>query len=311
MLKTPMYFPSISSFGVKFSIFDLLYLLEFHKYPRLLLSAYDLYKTEEEEKKKLKAMVEKYREIGLLFMDSGIFESSWKKDPSWDLSCYKSLMSQFHFDLYTSFDVLPTEKKFKDNTFKNALESSVFENNNIFVVILHGDSAGTLVSIVKEFVDKHQNLSKAVAIAERDCGHSILERAGTVSEIRRILSANNKETLLHMLGCGNPLSMLLFAYCGVDTFDSLDWLKFAINLDPSSHYSINDFSHLELLKCKCRVCTGPAHKDADYLEKVLLHNLLFYQDFMVQIQGLIQHNNIETYLRVHFGDDVVDQVNRM
>jgi len=313
-LLTPSYFPSISSYGVKFSMRDMLYLLRFHKYPRLLLSAYDLHNSEPREKTKLMSIIKDYREKGFLFMDSGLYESSWRKDPNWDMTSYKSLLSQIQFDLYTSFDVLPETKKkekeedFKDKTFKNVLESSVFQNDNLFIAIMHGASPEALVSLVGELVKRQPNLCGAVAIAERDCGYSILERAGTISEIRRTLNQNSKENVLHILGCGNPLSMLLFSYCGADTFDSLDWMKYAINPDPNS-LLINDFSHLPLLNCKCRICVSPKQKSADYLEKVLLHNLLFYQSFVVQIQSLIQHDNLENYLRVHFGDNIIDQVN--
>jgi len=313
-LLTPSYFPSISSYGVKFSMSDLLYLLNFHKYPRLLLSAYDLYNSEPKEKARLMSIIKDYRQKGFLFMDSGLYESSWRKDPNWNMNSYKNLVSQIRFDLYTSFDVLPdpkkkeTEAEFKDKTFKNVLESSVLQDNNLFIAILHGSSPASLVSIVEEFIKRHPNLCGAVAVAERDCGYSVLERAGIISEIRRTLNKSNKENLLHILGCGNPLSMLLFSYCGADTFDSLDWLKHVINPDPNS-LLINDFSHLPLLNCKCRICDDPKHKNADYLEKVLLHNLHFYQNFVVQIQSLIQHDNLETYLRVHFGDNIIDQVN--
>lgn len=313
-LLTPSYFPSISSYGVKFSMNDLLYLLNFHKYPRLLLSAYDLYNSEPREKARLMSTIKDYRQQGFLLMDSGLYESSWRKDPNWNITSYKSLLSQTQFDLYTSFDVLPDPKKretqaeFDDRTFKNVLESSVLQNDNLLIAILHGSSPAALISIVEELVEKHPNLCGAVAVAERDCGYSVLERAGTISEIRRKLNKRDNENLLHILGCGNPLSMLLFSYCGADTFDSLDWLKHVINPDPNSLLT-NDFSHLQLLNCKCRICDDPKYKNADYLEKVLLHNLYFYQSFVVQIQSLIQHDNFETYLRVHFGDEIIDQVN--
>jgi queuine/archaeosine tRNA-ribosyltransferase len=314
-LLTPSYFPSISSYGVKFSMIDMLFLLKFHKYPRLLLSAYDLHNSEPREKTKLVSIIKDYREKGFLFMDSGLYESSWRKDSNWDLNSYKSLLSQIQFDLYTSFDVLPDFKKkgmedeFKGKTFTNLLESSVFQNGNLFIAIIHGSSPDALVTLIGNLVEDHPNLCGAVAIAERDCGYNILERAETISEIRRTLNQNSKENVLHILGCGNPLSILLFSYCGADTFDSLDWMKYVINPDPNS-LLINDFSHLPLLNCRCRICDTPKQKSADYLEKVLLHNLAFYQGFVIQIQSLIKHDNFENYLRVHFGDNIINQVNK-
>jgi queuine/archaeosine tRNA-ribosyltransferase len=311
ILTTPTYFPAISSLGTKFSSSELLLLLTHHKYPRALVSAYDLHHQagREDERKQVLNLIKRYRTNGLLFLDSGLFESSWKDDPEWNIDVYKSVLSEVHFDLYTSFDVYRNEAKsyedFKKRTYSNAVESSVFLDNLVFYVILHESSPFQLLKLMKEFVEDHHDLCGRIAIAERDIGKSIQERTETVIAARRMLNEDDPGNLLHILGCGNPLSMLLYSYCGADTYDSLDWLKSAIN---PSNYLLYDLSHLILIHCNCQVCTEPPYRDADYSQKVLLHNLLFYQNFIMQLQSLIRNDNLEAYLREHFGDNFIDQI---
>lgn len=307
-LSTPTYFPAISSYGTKPSFPQLLYLLKHHKYARVLVSAYDLYHMKEKKRNEALLLLESYREKGFLFMDSGLFESWGKDDETWNINSYKSILSQAKFDLYSSFDVYRTKgksyEKFKKNTHSNILESSVFLNNAAFFAILHDFPVTRLVKLVNEFVKEHSNLCRNIAVAERDIGKSLQERAETIVALRRILDDNDCH-LLHILGCGNPLSMLLYSYCGADTFDSIDWVRFAIDHDT---YSINDFAHLELLNCECKVCSEKPYKRADYLERLLLHNLIFYQNFVMRIQSLIRNDNLEGYVREQVGEKTVDQI---
>jgi len=311
-LHTPTYFPSISSYGVKFSLRDLLYFVKFHSHPCVLVSAYDLYYLEEDERKKLLSIIKDYRKQGVLFLDSGLYESSWKVDPNWDINSYKGLMTETKSDFYSSFDVFrsdeQSDEEFRKHTFDNIVESSVFLDNVLFVPILHETSSDKLIDFVKEFVEKHPELCGSIAVAERDCGRSIVERAETIVQIRRILNNNDCQNLLHVLGCGNPKSMLLFSYCGADSFDSLDWLKHVIN--PADH-SVHDFSHLELLNCKCHVCTASAYKVADYLEKALLHSLLYYRIFVDHLQSLIRNGIIRSYLTKHIGEKIIKQIDKL
>lgn len=308
ILSTPTYFPAVSSYGVKPPFHELLYLLKLVKYPRILVSAYDLYHMRENKRNKALSLIKSYRKTGFLFMDSGLFESWGKGDKKWNISSYKNILSQSKFDFYSSFDVYRAKsksyEKFKKDTYNNILESSVFLNNALFFTILHESTSIKLIKLVNEFSEKHSNLCRNIAVAERDIGKSLQERAETIVALRRIMDDNDCH-LLHILGCGNPLSMLLYSYCGADTFDSIDWIKVAINPDK---YSVSDFAHLELLNCKCKVCSERPYKRARYLEKLILHNLLFYQNFIVQIQSLIRNDNLEAYVRRYIGKKTIDQI---
>lgn len=276
------------------------------------MSAYDLHYLQENEKKRLLLMIKDYRKNGIIFLDSGGYERSWYVDKDWDINCYKTLVTETKFDLYSSFDVFrggeKSDKDFRKFTFDNIIESSVFLNNALFVPILHESTPGKLIDLVNEFVRKFPKLCGSFAVAERDCGRSILERAETILQIRRIMNRSDPQSFLHILGCGNPKSMLLLTYCGADSFDSLDWLKHVIN--PADH-SVHDFSHLELFNCRCHVCTSSTYMDADYLEKALLHNLLYYRVFVDNLQSLIRNALLRPYLEKHIGNKIMKQIDKL
>lgn len=309
---TPTYFPAVSSYKIKFPFDRLIYLLINYSYPRALISAYDLFHAEESERKKLLTAISTFRNKGFLFLDSGVYESSWRVDSKWNLESYRNLVSQVECDFYSSFDFLPNktnekiDEEFKQRTFGNILASRGVSKKGVFVPILHGLNPNQLISVLTEFVKTHPDLSGVIAIAERDCGMSILEKAKTIVSIRKILDENDSRNLLHLLGCGNPSSMLLFSYCGVDTFDSLDWAEHTLD---RNFLKINDFSQLNLLGCDCPICSGA---ERDYTEKALLHNLLFYQDFVIQIQSLIKNNDISRFLRerIRIDERIMGKIDR-
>lgn len=308
-LVTPTYFPAVSSYGVKHSFQTLVRLLIAYSFPRILISAYDFHLADNETRKSLSEEIRSYLEKGsFVFADSGIYESYWKADASWSYDLYKTAVGQMDFDFYSSFDVLPTTKDvggFAKETVANILASRKLSNKSGFMPILHGLHPDMLVSLTSTFVREHPSLSTFLAIPERDCGDSLVEKAQTIVKIRKILDGDddsNRQRILHILGCGNPISVLLYSYCGANTFDSLDWVKQAI--EPQ-RLTMNDFSHLELTGCQCPIC---ASTKRDYTEKVLLHNLLFYQNHMLQIQRLIRNNEILQFLGKHVGQNILDKI---
>ena len=305
-LVTPTYFPAVSSYGIKYSFCGLVRLLTAYSYPRILVSAYDFNLLADKNKRELSHEISEYLKRGcFVFLDSGIFESYWKADTKWTYDLYKASMSQIDFDFYTSFDVLPDtrdSRKFEKETFERILASRSLTNKPGFVPILHGVSPNRLVSLVTKFVETYPDLSNLIALPERDCGDDIIEKARTVMRIRKVLDADGRDRVLHLLGCGNPLSLLLLSYCGADSFDSLDWIKHAID---QKRLTISDFSHLELVDCNCSIC---ADAKRDYTERVLLHNLLFYQNYMLRIQSLIRTDEVLKFLRELVGQKILNKI---
>lgn len=300
-LITPTYFPAISSFDVKYSFRSLI--RHFTYYPRVLISAYDLYFLPNKIRDEIYAGIGK---IPFIFLDSGIFEASRKADKRWKIELYTNVMSKIKFDFHSSFDLLPTKscRNFVKKTIDGILRSREQCNKAGFVPIVHGSPNGLLHAIEK-LTKNHPDLCNFVAVAERDCGDSVIEQARTVHRIRNLLDSGencNHSRILHLLGCGDPLSILLFTYAGANSFDSLDWIKRAF--DPDRLRLIN-FSHLDLLNCDCIFCSG---QKKDYVERVLMHNLWFYQNFVQQIKTHIEENTLEQQLEKHFSRKLLDKI---
>jgi len=71
----------------------------------------------------------------------------------------------------------------------------------------------------------------------------------------------------------------------------LTWLKFVID-EPN--WQTRDFSQLDILKCECPVC-GLTRK-REYQEKVVLHNLNAYQEFLTRVRDWIKTGSIAIVL---------------
>lgn len=309
VLSTPAYFPSISSYGIKLPLSYLIYLLANFGIPRLLISAYDMCH-EREKDPQLLSSLEKYRTIvrdkkkGFLFVDSGIYEASWYKDPTWDIDSYRQAIMGLDFDFYSSYDIIPDKKQsdsqLSRKTF-NSIELSVFANKGELVPILHGHSREHLVSMVDQFLNLHFDLCGVIGIPERDCGNGILEKAHTIKEIRKTIENHGGTHILHVLGCGDPLAILLYSYYGADAFDSLDWYEHVVN--PKT-YSLEDSSHFPLFECQCKACAFLEERagsyGTEYKDKALIHNLFIYQEYMKYLQELIRNNGIATFVKSHF-----------
>lgn len=306
-LITPTYFPAVSSHGIKYPPCSLVHLLTTYSYPRLLISTYDLNFLDKEEKEQLLREISEYQKRGsFVFLDSGVYESYWKANSEWTYDSYKTSISKMKFDFYSSFDILPSPKnragQFERKTFESILASRSLSNKPGFVPILHGSNPDQLVSLLSRFVNMHPDLCEMIAVAERDCGKDIVEKARTIRKIRQVLDASDCRRILHILGCGNPISLVLFSYYGANMFDSLDWIEHVVD---RKRLAFNEFSQLELMNCGCSICLG---KQRDYIEQVLLHNLLFYQDFMLQIQSLVQENRILDFILEYVNEGILRKI---
>ena len=59
-----------------------------------------------------------------------------------------------------------------------------------------------------------------------------------------------------------------------------------------------DFSQLDLIGCNCKACSA---KDETYINRALLHNLLFYQQHLEKLQNMIKEGTIKDYVQVYLG----------
>ena len=289
---TPAYFPSISSAAIRMQLDSLLEFCISKNYPRLLVSAFDLHHMS--NAKKIMASLQKYQKNNFLFIDSGTFESYWlKKD--WNYSNYKKIIKICPGDFYASFDEIPNpEEKLQsliNTTTKHAKNSSALSKSVPNFTIVHGNNTKQLIEIIEHISKNTPEYLSMIAISEKDCGKTIGKKISTIKNIRKIMNKNNSTNILHILGCGNPLSIAMYAFAGADSFDSNDWSRWIIN--PKT-LQLMDQSHIELLNCSCEICK---RKNLDSTNKGLLHNLLFYQNFTQELQTHIIENDGLDFLK--------------
>lgn len=290
-LSTPIFFPAISSIETKFKVNDLAYLIANSAYPQMLISAYD-YNYHLNKNKKLRNIINEYSRKGnFLLVDSGGYESFWEKKRKWNFSVYKKTISKINSDFYTSLDGIKESSHIAEfeKFFRKIISSGSILSTSQYIPIFHADSNVKLINLIKKFLEAYPAALRYIAVRERECGITISDRAKTIFKIRTLLTKKGNSQLLHILGAGNPLSIALYSYCGADSFDSTDWIRFT--LDPE-RLILRDLVHLEITECKCKACA----KISDPLFRTLLHNLNIYSIIMTRIQKRIQNNSLREFL---------------
>ncbi|HXG74088.1 MAG TPA: hypothetical protein VNK44_04660 [Candidatus Nitrosotenuis sp.] len=306
-LVTPTYFPSISSVATRLPMEPLIQSIVRSGYPRLLVSAYDLASLSRHNYNRISKMLTRFsKENNFLLTDSGSFESYWFQDKRWNFKKYSTIINKTKSDFFTSFDDIPdSHADYSDIlrlTHQNAKKSSKLMNDNHCITICHGQSPEQLQTLVKKLTANNAELCRVIAIPERSCGKTLQDKIKTIQKIRRILNHDKAENVLHVLGCGNPLSMALFAIAGADIFDSIDWSRWVV--DPRS-LNFTDFANLSLTDCMCKVCRI---KNMDPVLRSILHNLLFYQDFVLELQQSIILKDELNFLRRYVDQKTVSKI---
>ncbi len=306
-LATPTFFPAVSS-RQSFALKGLLELLLSEKYPRLYISAYDIYEQPEVYNTETILSISRNFMNGCTVMvDSGCFESHHRDDSKWSHGKYKEAINKIKSDYYMAFDPIPRLEQSKDE-YQKKLFSNLNESRDIqsgeshLVAILHGMSPDSLIVNVKHYLDEYKGKETIIAIPERECGESLLQRCRTIINIRRILSNSQGPQILHILGCGDPISISTYVYCGADSFDSAEWTQYLVDPVDLKKRSI---SHLQLMKCDCKACRMTLFISD---KKALMHNLLFYQSFMTKLQDMIKYGTLRDFLITTVGKDMVSQI---
>jgi hypothetical protein len=293
---TPTYFPAISSTERQYRFYDLLQVIVDHHYPRMLLSAFDI--SHLDQATWLKS-IGTYLKEGILFLDSGIFESMYKRESKWTFEDYEAVIRRVKHDLYASFDL------FRDGSGSSKYWSLISDSigiarethNIVCVPIFHKYEGADLVSEVLKGLEFCPNSSQMIAVTEKDCGQDLFERAQTVFQIRQALDQGDSKRALHILGCGDPVSMTVLCYSGADSFDSLDWIRAVI--DPIQ-FRRHEFSQLSLLDCTCGACSKLVD---EYWTRVVLHNLLAYQTMCESLRSQIREQNLSNFVRNLIGEE--------
>src|SRR5208337_1312142 len=315
-LKTPCFIFSVSSFETQFSPARTLELLKLFTPPAVLVSAFDLLGIRDNSPDVLPTP-EILKDLALngaiVVLDSGNYEAYRFGDKFWQRSPWllREAVARFRCDAVFSHDRIFDDidpSKLNPAAIAGQIVEDVDRDRNAtggvsISPIIHAPKASDGRYLSEFLPEICATIAKSVrppliAIAERELGDGILARARRVRSIRKRLDRLGHKQALHTLGTGNPLSMLILAYAGGDSFDGLEWCRTVVDGDTMR---LHHFHHFDLFVDQRREIDNDYLRD--YLEsedevlsakaKAVLHNLYFFQRFTKEIQAAHDQGNYE------------------
>jgi hypothetical protein len=267
-----------------------------------------------------------------LFLDSGNYEAYRRNVGAsqvprerdgrlaWTFASFSDVVRRRNpFDIVLSFDD-PILQGNLDEAIKKSVH--LFEktprpdNRHIVVPIVHlpRDEHGRrdpkmAEEIVQSVVDEIN--PGIVAIPERELGDGIVSRVRTVAAIRSSLDRSGKYPLLHLLGTGNPLSILLLAAAGADVFDGLEWCRVVV--DPETGY-LHHAQHFDFYSAEMKFSEFQEIRDMARDEtypltiKVLVHNIDFFHAWMKELRDRIARGDVISMLRDYLGEERCEKI---
>ena len=229
------------------------YIIEKTSYPGFLISSYDIFHLSKKDRQNiLKKVSEITNRKIVTLLDNGNYEAYWYHDADWDFDKFKSVLTNITVDFSFSFDVFWEDCKDKEEYIQESISSIAKTAGNQKL----GTTIPLIHSVPKMFPEVIRDIvdginPEIIAVPERELGVSIFERVKTVKSIRQSLDDTGRNIPLHLLGTGNPISILVYTYYGADLYDGLEWCQTLINPKTMilSHFSHGDF-------IECRVWKG-------------------------------------------------------
>ena len=318
ILHLPAFVFSLSSHETQVRPRDGATLLRLLRPEAALVSAYDA-----RNSKPLRGTNSSFRLLcqseAVLFLDSGNYEAYRKRDrysprgnpDGWHRDQFRQVARTLSPDLAFSFDRIQPAGKPK-RIAQDIVSAFLSDDRSLrsrsfpLCPIIHLPSLeiGSIGDVASEIITSVATALQPImlAIPERELGNGLRERARTVREIRSSLNALGKYYPLHLLGTGNPLSMIAFAAAGADSFDGLEWCRTVA--DNSTGFLF----HFQQYECFGR--TG-LHRVRDestrllmedpevpYSMKALSFNVDFFKDWTRTFREMIHAGQVETLLRM-------------
>ena len=328
-LRLPSFAFSLSSYETQISPKDGLEILNSLCPSVGLLSAYDVW-----EKRKDKSFMKSLRTLreseSIVFLDSGNYEASRKNDnmshtsnpDGWSNKKFQEVVKITNPDLVFSFDIPNPNPKYSLEKLARIIinryekECKYFANNNSEICpIIHlpklakkdmGENAAEILTTVASEVEPVM-----LAIPERELGDGLIARMETVLEIRKALNEIGTYYPLHILGTGNPITMISLAVVGADTFDGLEWCR---TVADYTNGHLFHFQHFDIMRKQCEsmirlpiVRQLVSDDDIPYSMQVASYNLDYYQDCIRTMQDMIHSGQVEHLLKntlPYIGDEL-------
>lgn len=300
-VPTPVFYPSVSSVSKNvWSIIDHIELIVSLDFPQFLVSCFDVYKFQ--RNKRLRNALDKAREqCQVVLWDSGIYEVAWSRSKRWCFKRYIKTLRRNRISHAFAFD---------DYCLTN--QSAAIEDIESIVKRTTNQIGADIISPIVHCKDTHDYPDicrqvasvcnpELIAIPERELGFGVCEIAVNIAKIREALNSAGKYQALHILGTGNPLSMMLYAFAGADSFDGLDWCQTVVDFDTGKlHHplQLNFYEHQS---------EYGSDKNLSFLARCYAHNLEFYRLWMEKLRHSIETDDqasmLKNYLPEYFLDN--------
>ena len=301
--RLPQFFPSISSVKTNLAPVAYLRVLLLSGYPVFLVSAYDIHHASQEDRIVIDTLISSALSKGAtILLDSGNYESYWLRDQDWTPSQFHAILGSAQMQLACCFDnqVPPSAV----NAAVSDIEAAVLRDQEV-------SSRASILPIVHAPIETLPEIALEVArrlcpvmlaVPERHLGEGMIKRTITVARLRTALDQLDYYCPLHLLGTGNPLSLLLYAAYGADSFDGLEWCQTAVDHTTGRlvHFQQWDFF-------RNQTPLG-ALVGLPYTQRVLVHNLAFYQAWMGEIVQASVAGNLNALARSHLPNEVLKAV---
>lgn len=294
VLPLPCFFPSVSSV-VKTNMAPVEYieLLCYSAQPRFLISAYDIANCDSRDREHINSVLDKSKRDGaIILMDSGNYEKFWKKDKTWKADDFHEIAKSCENDLcfcYDNHNPPDSAETIAEDVVWRVMRDQK-HTRGVVCPIIHGQ-ARLLPDSAKKTAE--QLFPLLLAVPERRLGEGIIERIQTIKRIRKSLNNLGTYHPLHLLGTGDPVSIIAYSMAGADSFDGLEWCQSVIDHETGNQH---DFQHWDFFRHQAKL---ELLEKFPYKQSVLIHNLDFYKRFMKELRNAVKNKDAETLLRRH------------
>lgn len=291
VIPLPCFFPSVSSVKTNLMPVDYVELLDAAAHPHFLVSAYDIANCSPEQRPRMNNTLSRSKGRGTaILMDSGNYERFWKGEPAWTPHRFHEVTKTTEHDLCFCHDNQNppyTTEAIVEDVVASVLRDQEHALGTV-APIIHGPrellpSAARMVSA--------QLFPVLLAIPERALGDGIIARTHTVRRLREALDELGFYCPLHLLGTGNPLSIVVYAMAGADSFDGLEWCQTIVDHDTGKLFH---FQQWDLFKDQTE---WGNYGELPYIQSALMHNLEFYRTFMADLREALMNEETEELLR--------------
>ncbi|MCD4741767.1 MAG: hypothetical protein K8R67_04700 [Desulfobacteraceae bacterium] len=328
-VKLPCFVKSLSSHETQLDPEGGLSVLSvFPEIDALLVSAYDMYLKRNANKKiknRHESMCKQLKNLdargALILLDSGNYEKARKQDKTWTKRKFDWVLKNVPYTYAFCYDNLRPSKDIEKNV-TNIISRVEGDYKDFLIPILHAPASkkirkhDILPDLFLEYASRKK--SPFIAVPERELGEGICQKVKTVVRIREKLDTLDHYQPIHILGTGNPLSILILAAAGADLFDGLEWCRTVADKNTGflfHHQQFDFFKSQTRDMASHEIVRGAMLDDKNRLNlKMGLHNLDFFYNFMHDLQDDIQKSDISGmlhYRSMFNGQGFVDEINKL